>query len=189
MSSSKEVCNHGDQITLTCKVLNTENLSTQVVWKLPDKTTRDTSTELEIRADFHHNGEFTCTVTFLPEDTSYSDTFTQIVRGVSKSEDTTFPHFLEDSISLTCSYHGDVGDKEIVWTTPVGGVGDNVVINTLSDGTFSKTSTLTISSLEQTHSLSYTCSLTFTEELTVSLLQSIGEILYNKKSWILLIFT
>ena len=171
MSSSKEECNHGDVVTLTCQVVSSE--SVQVTWSLPDESapTAAHERELDFTADFKHNGEFACAATF-PDGTTYSNSITQIVRGVSKLEETTFTSFVGNSLSLTCSFHGDVDDKDIVWTTPAGTVNNNV--ETVSNGKYHKTSTLTISELRQSHFGRYTCSLTFTEDLTFSLEQSIG---------------
>lgn len=159
-------------MTLTCQVVSSE--SWQVSWSLPDESSPAAAhdSELVFTADFHHNGKFTCTATF-PNGTTYSNSITQKVRGVSKQEETTFTSFLGNSLSLTCSFHGDVDDKEIVWTTPSGTVNNNV--ETVSNGKYHKTSTLTISELRQSHFGHYTCSLTFTEDLTFSLRQSIGQ--------------
>lgn len=174
LTSSKQYSDLGDAVTLTCAYTENTSAATITWYKNNDVTSDNVSSggagkSLVTLAStaFSDSAEYKCKVDYGGSFGSHtSDSLKQYVRGIATGVTGTKYALIGSAVTQTCTVHGDILSKDVVWTNSKGAiVGASYTKTTAAYSTsdYSTTSTLTISAVTAADTTSFTCTVEYTQ--------------------------
>ena len=175
MKSDKQYADLGDAVTLTCAFTDPSDLTATVTWY---KNTSPISTGITkpsagksimtiASTAYTDNAEYKCKVDFGGTHGSRTGTsLKQYVRGVETDVKGTQYPLRGSALTYTCTVHGDVLSKDVVWTNTAGAITEATYsqdTKAYSASAYTTTSTLGISSASTADTTSFTCTVEYTQ--------------------------
>ena len=176
MTSSKQYADKDDAVTLTCAFTDDATITTTVTWYIDDSTTA-TTTGVEAggtgvslmkfaSAAVADNAAYKCKVDFGGSYGSKTGTsLKQYVRSIDTKVTGTQYMLIGSALTHTCTIHGDILSKDVVWTNTAGALGATYTQDTqvYSASAYTTTSTLVISATVAADETSFICTVEYTQ--------------------------
>ena len=175
MASSKQYADKDDAVTLTCSFTDPASITATVTWYKDDSATTTGVSKASAgksiitiaSAAYADTAEYKCKVDY---SAAYGGSKTvenlkQYVRGVETGVTGTQYMLIGSALTHTCTVHGDILSKDVVWTNTAGALGATYTQDTqvYSASAYTTTSTLVISATVAGDETSFICTVEYTQ--------------------------